>query len=212
MSSVIVAHQGTDPTKFPADVTDGSLLMTNLDSTLFPGLSSLIQVHSGFAAEHAITAKTILVAVNQLLEKHSASSVTVVGHSLGAALALLDAVYLPLHLPAITSLRMVGYGMPRVGNAAFANYVDTSKVLTVTHVNNREDPVPTVPPLPLDFVHPAGEVHILNAGMWVACPGQDNPSVLCSVGATALAPLGNIFDHFGPYDDDIRMGIPCSLF
>jgi predicted lipase len=92
--------------------------------------------------------------VNELLEKHSASSVTVVGHSLGAALALLDAMYLPLHLPAITSVRMVGYGMPRVGNAAFANYVDTSKVLTVTHVNNREDPVPTVPPLPLDFVHP----------------------------------------------------------
>lgn len=52
------------------------------------------------------------------------TKVTIVGHSLGAALALLDAVFLPLHLPATTTFKMVGYGMPRVGNPAFAKYID----------------------------------------------------------------------------------------
>ena len=33
--------------------------------------------------------------------------------------------------------------MPRVGNQAFANYIDAN--WGVTHVNNMEDPVPTVP-------------------------------------------------------------------
>ncbi|OJA21362.1 hypothetical protein AZE42_10025 [Rhizopogon vesiculosus] len=33
----------------------------------------------------------------------------------------------------------------------------------------------------LDFVHPAGEVHIQDSGEWAACPGQDKPkhSVHC---------------------------------
>lgn len=68
----------------------------------------------------------------------------------GAAIALIDAVYLPLHLSDIT-IRMIGYGLPRVrkllvffslvesvsqvGNQAFANYLDATT--SVTHVNNK---------------------------------------------------------------------------
>jgi predicted lipase len=204
LSSVIVAHQGTDPTRFLADLTDLNIRLTNLNSALFPGLSSSIQVHSGFAAEHAKTATTILAAVSRLLARHGSSSVTVTGHSLGAALALLDSVYLPLHLPAGTSVRMVGYGMPRVGNGAFADYVDAR--LMVTHVNNREDPVPIVPGRFQGFVHPSGEVHIQDSGAWDACPGQDNPSKLCIVGDVPNVFESNIFDHLGPYDDNISMG------
>ena len=37
-----------------ADLTDIDLFFTGLDPTLFPGLPSSIQVHSGFAAEHAM--------------------------------------------------------------------------------------------------------------------------------------------------------------
>jgi hypothetical protein len=101
---------------------------------------------------------------------------------------------------------MVGYGMPRVGNGAFADYVDASGVLALTHVNNREDPVPIVPGRFLGFVHPSGEVHIQDSGAWDACPGQDNPSALCIVGDVPNVFDGDIFDHLGPYDDGIDMG------
>ena len=150
----------TDSSLSLADLTDGDLILGPLNSTLFPGLSSSILVHQGFANEHAKTAQTILAAVLTLLGQHSASSVVVVGHSLGAALALLELVYLPLHVPAGTRVSAFTYGMPRVGNAAFANYVDSTHNGNLTHINNKKDPVPIVPGKSLGYVHPSGEVHI----------------------------------------------------
>lgn len=156
------------------------------------------------------TAPTILTAVQALIKQHNASSVVLVGHSLGAALALLDAVYLPLHLPSSTHVRVVGYGMPRVGNQAFADHVDTTHRGSVTRINNRKDPIPIVPGRFMGFVHPSGEVHIQGAsGAWVACPGQDDTSSLCSVGDVPHVLLGDILDHLGPYDDGIYVGRWC---
>lgn len=97
-------------------------------------------------------------------------------------------------------MNLVSYGMPRVGNAAFANYVDAALSGNVTHINNREDPVPTVPSMHLGYVHPSGEVHIQDSGAWEVCPGQDNPSELCSVGDVPTVFQSNLTDHDGPYD------------
>ena len=57
----------------------------------------------------------------------------------------------------------------QVGNQAFADYVDAH--LALTHINNKEDPIPTVPGMFLGFHHPAGEIHIQDSGAWDACPG-----------------------------------------
>lgn len=53
---------------------------------------------------------------------------TLVGHSLGAAIATLDAVYLKLALPASTTIKVINHGSPRIGNQAFANYIDAAGV------------------------------------------------------------------------------------
>ncbi|KAA1468863.1 lipase [Dentipellis sp. KUC8613] len=202
-STVVVAHQGTNTSNILALLTDGDLIQGKLDSTLFPGISSSIEVHQGFAASHARSAPDILSAVNTALSAHNSKSVTLVGHSLGAALALLDSVYLPLHLSSDVQVTTVTYGMPRVGNQDFADYVDAHA--HVTHINNEEDPIPIVPGRFLGYHHPSGEVHIQDSGSWDACPGQDNTSDLCIVGD-----VPNIFDsdesnHDGPYDG-VQMG------
>jgi predicted lipase len=57
---------------------------------------------------------TVLKAVRKTMSLYGSTSVITVGHSLGAALSLLDAVYLPLHLPSTTSFRSYLYGLPRV--------------------------------------------------------------------------------------------------
>jgi predicted lipase len=88
----------------------------------------------------------------------------------GAALSLLDSVYLPLYLPSGTTFQTILYGLPRVGNQAFADYVDAN--LHVTHINNLKDPIPIVPGMFLGYVHPSGEVHITESGEWAACPGK----------------------------------------
>ncbi|KAG2364628.1 hypothetical protein BDR07DRAFT_1482246 [Suillus spraguei] len=203
LHTVIVSHQGTDPSEILPLITDVDILLTNLNPTLFPGISSNIQAHNGFESAQASTATDVLAAVESAMSTYSTKSVTLVGHSLGAAITLLDSVYLPLWLPAGTTFTTICYGLPRVGNQAFANYVDAN--LHLTHINNEEDPIPICPGISLGFVHPAGEVHIEDSGEWAACPGQDNPSTQCIVGDVPTILNGNLSDHLGPYNG-IEMG------
>ena len=128
-----------------------------------------------------------------------------VGHSLGAALALLDAVFLPLHLPSSTSFKIIGYGMPRVGNQAFADYVDAhitplASGTGLVRITNKEDPIPILPGRFLGYHHASGEIHIEDSGAWDSCPGQDNNSTMCIVGAVPNVFNGNTTDHGGLYD------------
>lgn len=122
---------------------------------------------------------------------------------IGAAISLLDAIYLPLHISGLT-VTYIGYGLPRVGNQDFANYVDAQPI-SVTHINNKEDPIPILPGEFLGYVHPSGEVHIEDSGEWANCPGQDNPSTECSTGDVPSLAQGDLDDHDGPYDG-IEMG------
>ena len=58
-------------------------------------------------------ADDVLSAVMTGVSTYGANSVTAVGHSLGAAISLLDAIFLPLHIPGLT-VTYYGYGLPRV--------------------------------------------------------------------------------------------------
>ena len=139
------------------------------------------------------SAPDVLAAVKTGLTQFGTNKVTVTGHSLGkrlalfiglnasmsethskivrtgAAIALIDSIFLPLNIPGITT-RFVGYGLPRVGNQDFADYVDAQPI-EVTHINNEEDIVPILPGKFLGYHHPSGEVHIQDSGAWLACPG-----------------------------------------
>ncbi|KAN0088316.1 hypothetical protein V8E55_005373 [Tylopilus felleus] len=221
LNTVIVAHQGTNFSHFMAVLTDADFILGGLDSSLFPGLSSDIKVHSGFRNEQSLTASDILSSVQTAISKYGTNSVTLVGHFsvststisdscsvlsshhcpmyAGAALSLLDSVYLPLHLPSGTTFRTVLYGLPRVGNKALADYVDAN-LQNVMHINNLKDPVPIIPPRFMEYVHPSGEVHIRETGEWASCPGQDNPSKECIVGDVPNILMSDPANHDGPYN------------
>ncbi|KAF9454436.1 lipase class 3 family protein [Macrolepiota fuliginosa MF-IS2] len=203
-STVVVAHQGTDTSQIEALATDAEIVRGSLDSTLFPGIDSSVGVHDGFRDEQAKTATQVLAAVKSAISAHGATKVTVVGHSLGAAIALLDGIYLPLHITGVT-FKTIAYGMPRVGNQEFADYVDAH--ISLTHINNKDDIVPIVPGRFLDFAHVPGEIHILNDLSWIFCPGQDNEDANCTIGYVPNIFSGDTDDHSGPYDG-VKMG--CS--
>ncbi|VDB96293.1 unnamed protein product [Peniophora sp. CBMAI 1063] len=198
LKEVIVAHQGTDPDELKADLTDVNIIRGKLDSTLFPGISSSITVHEGFRNEQKKTASSVLAAVKASMSAHATSSVTVVGHSLGAAISLIDSVFLTLNLGSDATIKYIGYGLPRVGNQAFADYLDAN--IDVTHINNKEDDVPIVPGMFLGYHHPSGEIHIQDSGAWDSCPGQDNESALCTTGDVSSIFTGDEDDHDGPYN------------
>ncbi|KAI0353777.1 lipase [Trametes cingulata] len=203
LREVIVSHQGTDTAAVLPLLEDASIIQEPLDTKLFPGVSSKVQAHSGFAGSQSRSAPGVLAAVKMGMSKFSATKITVTGHSLGAAIGLIDAVFLHLHLPSAT-VRFVGYGMPRVGNQEFADYVD-SQPISVTHINNEKDIVPILPGRFLGYHHPSGEVHIQDSGAWVSCPGHDNTSDQCIVGDVPNIFEGDESDHDGPYDG-VRMG------
>ncbi|KAK0462403.1 alpha/beta-hydrolase [Desarmillaria tabescens] len=197
LETVIVAHQGTDTSKLLPVITDVNYGLTGLDDDLFPDLDSDIEVHSGFKESQADTAADVLAAVTSAMSTYSTTSVTVVGHSLGGAIALLDGVYLTLQLSS-ASVSVTTYGMPRVGNQEFADWVDAH--VTVSHINNKKDPVPILPGRFLGFHHCSGEKHITDSDTWVNCPGQDNTDDQCTVGEVGNLLEGDTDDHSGPYD------------
>ncbi|KAG1738950.1 Alpha/Beta hydrolase protein [Suillus lakei] len=191
LDTVIVSHQGTNPSEIMPLITDADFFLTSLDSTLFPGVSSDIEVHNGFGDAQASTATDVLAAVE--------SAMSYLRHHVGAAITLLDSVYLPLWLPAGTTFKTVGYGLPR------HLPIMSTQTSYLTHINNQEDPIPICPGMFLGFVHPAGEVHIRDSAEWAACPGQDNPSTQCIVGDVSEIWDGTESDHDGPYNG-VEMG------
>ncbi|KAG8746071.1 hypothetical protein FRC10_006174 [Ceratobasidium sp. 414] len=143
-SSVVVVHEGTDPTQFLSLLTDAEALFGSLDPSLFPGLPSSISVHSGFRDAHASTAATVLTTVKEIIAARGATKVTVTGHSLGGAIAGLDAAFLKSNLPSTISIKAVTYGQPRIGNQDFADWIDQN-IFDYSRITNMDDDIPIVP-------------------------------------------------------------------
>ncbi|KAK0466696.1 Alpha/Beta hydrolase protein [Armillaria novae-zelandiae] len=205
-NSIVIAHQGTDPQNILSILNDAEFVPTPIDTEFFPSAAEKdIEVHSGFLATFSRTASTVLSTVQSALTSTGAQSVVVTGHSLGAALATLDALMFHDALTNI-SIQTTTFGSPRVGNQAFADFVDSSLSNGgFSRITNKADPVPHLPPLVLDFVHAQGEVHLRDAGA-VLCEGQENKSDACADGVGLLAITDGVDDHIGPYFDGISFG------
>ncbi|KAF8831785.1 hypothetical protein HHX47_DHR1001030 [Lentinula edodes] len=118
-----------------SDLTDIDVPLAPLSSTLFPGISSDVEVHTGFQDEHALTADAILAEVKSLMSSVGTSNIVAVGHSLGGALAEIDTIFFRLNIPSATISAMT-YGTPRVGNPAWAALVDASDVCCINVPSN----------------------------------------------------------------------------
>ena len=118
---------------------------------------------------------------------------------------------LRLQLPADTIVRAILYGLPCVRNQDWANFVNAQLLPgNVTHVNNKRDPEPILHGRFLGYHHPSGEIHIIDASSgatWDTCPGQDNSSGMCIVGAVPSLVFSRPRDHDGPFDG---VSMPCN--
>ncbi|KAI0699099.1 alpha beta-hydrolase [Cytidiella melzeri] len=208
--AIVVAHEGTDPTQFLSDLTDIDFVLVNLDPTLFPGIDPAAQAHNGFLGEHQLTASTILAQVNSLISSTGATTVLAIGHSLGGALAELDALFLTLNLPSNIHVKGVTFGTPRVGNPAYAAFFD-AHVSDFERVNHASDPIPIVPGRGLGFSHVHGEIHIVSQGDAVACPGDDDATdAQCTIETVPNIFVSDILDHLGPYNSVMIGTIYCT--
>lgn len=104
-------------------------------------------VHTGFYSSWLHTRAAILPALTEAISTHPSYTLTLVGHSLGGAIAALAALDFTARgwSPHVTT-----FGEPRVGNPALASYIDArfdagtpaSRYHRVTHAS---DPIPLLP-------------------------------------------------------------------
>lgn len=135
------------------------------------------------------------------MAQYSESSITIIGFSSGAAIALLDGLLIRTMVSPNIDVKVVAYGMPRLGNQEFASFVDAILPQAVKHIGNKKDPVLVVPALSLGFAGISGEIHISENGKWNVCPGQDNGDPRCAVGTITSLNDASFSDHTGPYDN-----------
>ncbi|KAJ7057392.1 alpha/beta-hydrolase [Mycena amicta] len=213
--AIVVAHEGTDPKKLLSILNDAQFGLVPLNVSRFPGTEGQnITVHDGFQQTFERTADGLLSGVLAGLAATNASQVIVAGHSLGAALAGMTGAFIKTSLAASETpdvdVSVTGFGLPRGGNPAFASFLqDTFPGPKLAFVTNQHDPVPQLPPLFLGFVHPEGEVHVVDDTQQnlVSCPGQDNEA--CATG-NSLFDI-SVQNHLGPYFSDLTFGASqCS--
>jgi len=200
--SIVVAHQGTDKSNILSLANDVQILLKPLDPTLFPNVSGSIKTHDGFAKTFGRTAPEILGNVTAALQSKGVKKVDIHGHSLGAAVAIMDAAYLRQHLDPGIQITTTVFGLPRTGNQEWADFLDKT-VPGIVHIHNKNDPVGTVPPRALSYQQSSGEIHIQADGSSLNCPGQENKDSDCVDGQSLLK--SSISDHIGPYYANISM-------
>ncbi|KAJ6714938.1 GLYCEROLIPASE A1 [Salix viminalis] len=95
-------------------------------------------------------AESVVEEVKRLIELYKGEnlSITVTGHSLGAALALLVGDELSSCAPRVPPIAVFSFGGPRVGNRGFANQMTAKKVKVLRIVNN-QDVITRVPGIPM---------------------------------------------------------------
>ena len=143
--------------------------------------------------------------------------VEIVGHGLGSAIGLLVAAALHLEISTPTAqeytlplplveISATLFGLPRVGDQSFANWVD-SMVLSSLHkvrisrVTSYADTIPHLPERHLELRHPSlGEIWVgADPRIAYACRSavEHDESDLCS--ASIPLPKTSLLDHEGPF-------------
>jgi hypothetical protein len=124
--------------------TDVAFRMTQI--SWLPAGHSPVLVHEGFLAAFNNLVEgddRLSYSISHLLNNNAPKKIEVCGHSLGAALAVLCALWCRTQWPEaeITCLTL---GSPRVGNAAFCQHFNNSNILNY-RLEMEGDPIPTVP-------------------------------------------------------------------
>lgn len=153
-------------------------------------------VHLGFMTSWRQTRPYLMPHLEELVKKYPGYQLTLVGHSLGGAVAALAS--LDFHSrgwnPQITT-----FGEPRIGNLALMQYIDkafmANKQTNVSdmyrRVTHAEDPVPLLPISEWGYRMHAGEIYISKPDLspsvkdLYSCEGDEDPQCIARAEASS---------------------------
>ncbi|KJZ79344.1 hypothetical protein HIM_01495 [Hirsutella minnesotensis 3608] len=175
VKQVVIALPGTASFKdFMTDI-DASQADFPGDSAPCPGRC---KVHSGFLKAWQSIAPQVKETLTAALAGNEGYTTAISGHSLGGAIASL--AYTSLKGGPFRMAEVYTYGQPRVGNAAFAKFVDGLSGATAQapgayfRVTHADDGVPNLPPRFMNYVHSRTEY-------WESASAADAPTTfMCS--------------------------------
>lgn len=153
-------------------------------------------VHAGFMTSWRHTRPLIIPHLKELVERYPEYRLTLVGHSLGGAVAALASLDFKSRgwTPQVTT-----FGEPRIGNKALMQYIDKA-FLNSTHAHNSsmfrrvthvDDPVPLLPLSEWGYGMHSGEIYISKSDIPPEakdlryCDGDQDPR--CIAGADNIA-------------------------
>ena len=102
-------------------------------------------------------------ALTELHEQEPLLPIYISGHSSGAALSTLLAVYISIHYPSLPVTHVFTFGSPRVGNTEFATFANKIIGERWFRVMNQLDIVPSIPSQSFGYHH-VGQLVLCNTG------------------------------------------------
>ncbi|KAG6827214.1 hypothetical protein H0H93_015771, partial [Arthromyces matolae] len=126
--SIVVAHEGTDPFNLLSILNDVQIPLVGLNSSRFPNIDASVQVHDGFQKTFERTADDVLAGVQAGLAS--------------AAIAMMDSILLHQELDSSVQIATTVFGLPRGGNAAWADFLDAT--VRTFHLHSKTHPNATL--------------------------------------------------------------------
>lgn len=193
---IVVAFEGTNSSSLISLLHDADTRLVDPDEKFSSVYPPGTQIFEGFQDAYLAVADPVLDKVKELMKKNKESRVTVTGHSMGGALALLAAAHYT-HALDRGVFKAFSFGLPRTGNPTFAKAIDSMLPAKFYYTVNGRDCVPHSPMHKQGYQHPSGQVWInsANSTSWKYYPGQENV-----FGANTIK-SGNcsLYDHKGVY-------------
>ncbi|RKP39435.1 Alpha/Beta hydrolase protein, partial [Dimargaris cristalligena] len=166
LKSIILAFSGTR--RVLSVVADAMVWMSN-----WPEGDPDSMVHSGFLSSYQANRDKFIGIIFLLLKSNPDYKIAFVGHSLGAAQAVIAASDFAKNYPElIPHIELYAFGQPRVGNKGFVDIFNAYNLPVVRRVTNKDDIVPHLPLLQMGYIN-------YNDEYWIR--HGDNQAVQCDV-------------------------------
>lgn len=173
---VTFSWAGMNLSSFNSIASVADFFLEDADKALYSFAESGTKIYSGFQKAYKRVAPLVEKKAQEYMTKCNDTRVSFTGLSFGAALASLASTHMSNALKHGKIHKAVVFGLPRIGNQAWANTVDKALKGTFYYTVNGADPAPRLPPRILGYQQPSGQLYIkpANSSQWKFYPGQEN--------------------------------------
>lgn len=172
---IVAAFQGTNGSSLISSLNDYMAVQVDVDYRFKDSVSRGAKVMFGFQDAYLKVADKVSEKIPEFKKQYNETRVSVVGHSLGAAIGLIATAHLE-HVVDGGMHRSILFGLPRTGNKIFADWFDKTLGDRFHFVVNGNDPVPHVALRQFGYRQVGNQIWInpANSDHYKLYPGQEN--------------------------------------